>query len=494
MARRLSFLMIWAMCFLAGSGAVVILAQESHRFSPDVSAIIRAAGDIQPDPYGANAAPFFGMNMYLTNPARSDSEVDTLSPMAQAIHVALSREQISWATYATSWGPAFFDTRIGRLADDGFGLIGILVTTPEEYSTAECKACADARGLPRYFCPPANPGDFAAFAAAVVERYDGDGFQDAPGSPRIAYWEIWNEPDQPTAWVTCSGHNDPVAYAALLQATYPAIKGADPSAVVLFGGLTDWDTVGLDDFAERVVQAGGWPYFDILSFHPYILDHPPEEPGQPWNMPARLDMVQNWLASHGGGKGAWATEFGWSTCTVPGDPRCRSEEEQANYLVRAYGLLFLHGFSHGDYFHLKDLYGGMLTPYQECAVIRPDYTTKPAYTAYGVMAGLLGQAHYIGPGQLHAAQDAWSDRYDLLFQRADGARIDLVWQLQGETVYAFRVEPGVQQVFLYDRDGTYQTLTPVQGFVHVTLSERPRYLWRIPTGSVYRTFLPVVYR
>ncbi len=446
------------------------------------------------DGSGTLAPSFFGMNMYLTNPARSDGEVALLSPMAQAIHIGLSREQISWATYDTPWGPAFFDARIGLLAEAGFGIIGILVTTPERYTSPQCRACADQQGLPRYFCPPRNPNDFAAFAATVVERYDGDGYQDAPGSPRIDYWEVWNEPDQPATWVTCTGHNDPVAYEALLEVTYQAIKQADPSAQVLVGGMTDGDTVGLDGFMDRVVAAGGWPYFDILSYHPFFLGHPPEAPGLAWNMPHRLQMVQDWIAAHGGGKEAWATEFGWSTCTIPGDPRCRTEEQQANYLVRAYGLLLLHRFEHGTYFHLKDLAGGAPTPYQECAVIRPDYSTKPSYTAYGVMVSLLGDMRYVGVGPLHRVQDTWNDRYDLRFRRSDGARVDLLWQLQGQNTYAFLVEPGVEQVYLYDRDGSVQLLTPQDGTVPVTLSERPCYLWRLPTGPAQQFFFPLIPR
>lgn len=58
------------------------------------------------------APSFFGMNMYFTTPARSDGEVATLTPLAQAIHIGLSREQISWATYDAPWGPGFFDARI----------------------------------------------------------------------------------------------------------------------------------------------------------------------------------------------------------------------------------------------------------------------------------------------------------------------------------------------------------------------------------------------
>ncbi|MBX2997408.1 MAG: hypothetical protein KF893_02770 [Caldilineaceae bacterium] len=39
---------------------------------------------------------------------------------------------------------------------------------------------------------------FADFVAALVERYDGDGINDAPGSPVVEHFELYNEPD---AWI-----------------------------------------------------------------------------------------------------------------------------------------------------------------------------------------------------------------------------------------------------------------------------------------------------
>jgi hypothetical protein len=41
-----------------------------------------------------------------------------------------------------------------------------------------------------------NPrNEWAVFVAAMAERYDGDGVADAPGSPKVTYFSIWNEPD-----------------------------------------------------------------------------------------------------------------------------------------------------------------------------------------------------------------------------------------------------------------------------------------------------------
>jgi hypothetical protein len=41
-----------------------------------------------------------------------------------------------------------------------------------------------------------NPkNEWAAFVNAMAERYDGDGRDDAPGSPKVTWFSVWNEPD-----------------------------------------------------------------------------------------------------------------------------------------------------------------------------------------------------------------------------------------------------------------------------------------------------------
>jgi hypothetical protein len=41
-----------------------------------------------------------------------------------------------------------------------------------------------------------NPrNEWAVFVATMAERYDGDGVADAPGSPKVTYFSVWNEPD-----------------------------------------------------------------------------------------------------------------------------------------------------------------------------------------------------------------------------------------------------------------------------------------------------------
>ncbi|MCG8350824.1 MAG: hypothetical protein MI924_23885, partial [Chloroflexales bacterium] len=155
--------------------------------------------------------------MYITGRERSDQEARALINLARRIGADWTREEISWATWGTGAGNDFYDRRLGWIADARIGIIGMLLTTPKEYRDPACEAYAEATDQPAYWCAPTDIDAYARWANLVVERYDGDGYQDAPGSPRIAAWEVWNEPDQDGTWLPRA---DPVAYGRMLRATY----------------------------------------------------------------------------------------------------------------------------------------------------------------------------------------------------------------------------------------------------------------------------------
>jgi hypothetical protein len=111
--------------------------------------------------------------------------------------------------------------------------------------------------------------EFVQFVEALVERYDGDGFQDAPGRPIIRYWELYNEPDHSGTW----GYYQE-QYAQMLAAVYPAVKAADPRAMLVFGGVAyDWfedqDGPFVRNFLEGVFNSPGGDRFDFMNYHSY---------------------------------------------------------------------------------------------------------------------------------------------------------------------------------------------------------------------------------
>jgi hypothetical protein len=159
------------------------------------------------------------------------------------------------------------------------------------------------------YLDPDHYADFAAFAGAFAARYRG----------KVQYYQVWNEPNLSAEWGTRPP--DPAAYTALLRATYPAIKAADPAAQVLLAGLAPTleppgSTQGLRDttFLEDVYVAGGQPYFDALAVHAYGWLNPPDDPPGPDRLNfARTEIMHDVLVRHGdGAKPVLITEGGWN--------------------------------------------------------------------------------------------------------------------------------------------------------------------------------------
>ena len=193
-------------------------------------------------------------------------------------------------------------------------------------------------GSPNEHTPPASPGDYAAFIGALAQRWAG----------KVAAYEIWNEEDQSSWWST--GPN-PAAYAQLLEAAYPAVKAADPSATVVLGGLTGNDY----QFLEGVYAAGGKGSFDAVGVHtdtacnilsPYDFLRGPENRLIPDSFLAYREIHAVMLAN-GDDKPIWMTEMSWRTtnavCNEGAFAGQKAEgvtdAQQATYLTQAYHCL-----------------------------------------------------------------------------------------------------------------------------------------------------------
>ncbi|GAB4424575.1 MAG: hypothetical protein OHK0015_03560 [Chloroflexi bacterium OHK40] len=416
----------------------------------------------------------FGLNMYVTGRERSDAEAAALVAMAGAIGARWTREEICWACWGREDENRFYDRRIGMLADAGIGIVGMLLTTPKEYRDPGCVRYALDTGQPEYWCAPTSMDAYADWAARVVERYDGDGYRDAPGSPRVAAWEIWNEPDMDGTWLPRA---DPGAYALMLRKAYDAIKRADPSATVLNGGVYVFDGVGQGAFMDRVVELAGWNSFDVLSIHPWLIDHAPDDPSLinpierfDVTVPGRIALAQRWLAARGGGKPLWVTEVGWSTCGGACAPQfAKSEEQQADYLVRTFVLAAAAGVAHVSYFQLEDKFGGAQQPWGPAAILNDSLSPKLAYLAYGTMVAQLQFARYQGTGPLHQPGSVANYRFAL----PEGGTVDVLWSLRGARTLELPLTAGLNAA-LVQRDGAEESLAGRS--VRLNLGERPIYV------------------
>ena len=451
-----------------------------------------------PPPSSGSSSGFFGMNTYITGQERIKNDgpegVNTLVRLGREAGVQWAREELSWANMEGAkkgvWAWGHYDEHLLKLSEAGYEIMGVLMTTP---GWARVGDCASREGVTAdYWCPPASAQDFADFTAAIVERYDGDGVDDAPGSPRVAAWQIWNEPSTPDTWP-----GTPAEYGAILVAGYNAAKAADPSAVVATGGFYLYDGMGTDPndglpFLNEAIAAvpEAVNAFDALAIHPYMPTSAPDAPVifATITLWGRITTAQNWLQEHAVGgvvRPLWISEVGWSTCTE-GDAGCfadvaMTEQQQADYLVRTYVLALAKGVEHVNYFQLEDKFDGATGRFWAQASVLgegSDYRQKPAYTAYRVLSTHLSGTSYVGPGPLNTFRynpnvENPVDVYDLRFALPGGALVDVIWRNAGTQTLQFSLEPGfVGEVITRDGQVSAVSSSPVT----LEVGEQPVYV------------------
>ncbi len=133
---------------------------------------------------------------------------------------------------------------------------------------------AEAQKLPKFLSrkpgvgqrlySPCNPGAYASWLSAAVERYDGDGIGDMPSLLYpIRHWEVGNEPDMQGPILTLFQGNSE-SYLHLLELSYKTIKSADSNAVILPAAPGTMHGA-LEYF--KPIFGGGTNYFDVGNMH-----------------------------------------------------------------------------------------------------------------------------------------------------------------------------------------------------------------------------------
>jgi polysaccharide biosynthesis protein PslG len=180
-------------------------------------------------------------------------------------------------------------------------LLPVLDYTPRWARSADCLFSPK--------CAPADPNQFAIFAAKAVQRYSSFG---------INSWEIWNEPNMRFFWRPAP---DPQNYSELIKITYKAVKEQDQSALVISGGLAPAETkagnIAPVDFLNTLYKNNSHLYFDAVGFHPYSYPVLPSYT-QSWNAWSQMAITKKRLRSGmidngDANKKIWITEFGAPT-------------------------------------------------------------------------------------------------------------------------------------------------------------------------------------
>lgn len=289
-------------------GAAVVAALcvlSTHLVAPlAVPAAAAAPASINTSPSALGIAE---SNLYFMTVDELATAMQALDEMGvQQIRVFLPWRAMEPSRGTHNWVIA--DRILDAAADRGIAVVGAVTSTP-------IWASRNGFWLPN--AAPDDPATYADFMARVAQRY-GAGSE----RPRIAAYEIWNEPNANIGW---SPQPNVAGYTALLKAAYTAIKAVEPSATVLGGvlgaGLSfgTW-TINPVTYLTQMYAAGAQGYFDALSFHPYNSSSS-FSAGAPYpNTPYRqlLSLRQLMTDAGDGEKKIWTTEYGVPTSSVSG--------------------------------------------------------------------------------------------------------------------------------------------------------------------------------
>lgn len=195
-----------------------------------------------------------------------------------------------------TWQWWFLDAVVDGIRSRGMTVLGVLTSTPR---------WAALGGSENQQTRPGSLPAWTGFVERTAERYAG----------RIAAYEVWNEPNARDYFAP---DPNPEAYAEMVRAALPAIRGKDPAALAVVGALGPAsDAEGLIPalpFFERMLAAGvGEP--DAYSFHPYDFEQTLAEAAH-WDGTAarQVTRMHEMLRERGqGDRPIWATEYGAPT-------------------------------------------------------------------------------------------------------------------------------------------------------------------------------------
>ena len=243
--------------------------------------------------------------------------------------------------------------------------------------------------------PPADPADYARFLEFLASRY----------AASVDAYEVWNEENYERFW---PGGADASEYVGLLKAAYPAIKGVDPTAKVVFGGLL----TNADHYLEEAYAAGAKGYFDVLGVHPYTWCNPPASVAHGADGRIKDDSLLGYrelrssMLARGDDKPIWFTEFGWSTTSE----QCGvSEQRQAEWLTETLRLVEQDPYVQvALWYNLRNNYWDADADTYETrfGLVSTSFSPKPAFHA--LKAYIAGQAG--APASAATAPEAASAR------------------------------------------------------------------------------------
>lgn len=311
----------------------------------------------------------------------------TWADVTAGLGVPTVRDELYWAQVETTAGvysfPASFDAYMARLKQDDIAPLIIMSFANPLYDGGNTPYTA------------AGQAAFARYGAAILAHY----------GTQVEALEVWNEYNGGycvgPATVDREG-----TYTAMLKAAYTRIKAVRPDVTVI-GGATAGTVL---PYWNKLIADGALAYLDVLSVHPYRYNQPPE--GIENDILALQTLVRD--NNKGVSKPIWVSEIGWEEQTAP---LLVDDATLAKYVPRTYGLLLSAGVGRVYWYLLHDDYN------EPMGLYRSDGTAKPAAAALSTFVSEIDGAPFT------AKEKTPDNVYSLIFTRATGQQVRLLWSL-----------------------------------------------------------------
>jgi hypothetical protein len=250
-------------------------------------------------PAAAPAASLLGVQVdTVDDPAGAASQLENVKRAGgNAVRVEASWAQLEPRAQGERDPAALraVDRVIDSAATRGIKVVLFLDRTPCWASSFPKKSCSS--DTPNDFATtryqPEDPAAVVPLATFLAERY----------GPRLAAFEVWNEPDQVNQkyW---AGPDKVRNYVALMKALYGPLKAANPDLQVIAGSFVGTNGAWL----KAMYDAGAAGFYDGLAVHFYDL---------PLYALKQTRAVQ---LANGDTTPLWLSEFGWTSCQGKNGP------------------------------------------------------------------------------------------------------------------------------------------------------------------------------
>ncbi len=162
--------------------------------------------------------------------------------------------------------------------------------------------------IPSRFTTEEEIQRYLEYVRFIVSRFKG----------RVAYYELWNEPDNQGSAIQ---HIRPQDYIELARRAVPVIREADPEAKIVVGSVSNLRGSYAQEWLFRILRSDIMPLVDGIAWHPMYGPSPDyaDESGYYYAYPGILRSIQETAGAHGFQGEFRGDEIGWCSPDYPSD-------------------------------------------------------------------------------------------------------------------------------------------------------------------------------